>query len=337
MATITIKDIAKSLGVSHVTVSKALRNQPPISEKTCLRVKQAAEQMGYKPNLLSRGLKTGKAQVVGTLMTSPDHEVTMMKFGAIADQAVKHGFSLFSGFSSKKVEREKSEIQELLGRQVDGLIIFPLERNDPTPFINLIKEVPVVFLEAQFSFPVNCVNVDYVNGGYQAVSHMIKQGRRKLAFLAGGTLSFTIKERIQGWRQGCVEAGLDFSSLPFFFTDLKDSPEDMYQLANALIESGRSFDAIVCSNDVIAANAMRALYEHGFRVPDDVALIGFDNNMFGSCLSVPLTTFAQPIREIGEAVFNILYRHIENPSAPFEQVVLKPQIVIRNSTGCHIK
>jgi LacI family transcriptional regulator len=337
MATITIKDIAKSLGVSHVTVSKALRNQPPISEKTCLRVKQAAEQMGYKPNLLSRGLKTGKAQVVGTLMTSPDHEVTMMKFGAIADQAVKHGFSLFSGFSSKKVEREKSEIQELLGRQVDGLIIFPLERNDPTHFINLIKEVPVVFLEAQFSFPVNCVNVDYVNGGYQAVSHMIKQGRRKPAFLAGGTLSFTIKERIQGWRQGCQEAGLDFSSLPFFFTDLKDSPEDMYQLANALIESGRSFDAIVCSNDVIAANAMRALYEHGFRVPDDVALIGFDNNMFGSCLSVPLTTFAQPIREIGEAVFNILYRHIENPSAPFEQVVLKPQIVIRNSTGCNIK
>lgn len=337
MATITIKDIAKSLGVSHVTVSKALRNQPPISEKTCLRVKQAAEQMGYKPNLLSRGLKTGKAQVVGTLMGSPDHEVTMLKFGAIADQAVKHGFSLFSGFNSAKVEREKSEIQELLGRQVDGLIIFPLERSDPTHFISLIKEVPVVFLEARFSFPVNYVNMDYVNGGYQAVSHMIKQGRRKLAFLAGGTLSFTIKERIQGWRQGCLEAGLDFSSLPFFFTELKDSPEDMYQLANALIESGRSFDAIVCSNDVIAANAMRALYEHGYRVPDDVALIGFDNNMFGSCLSVPLTTFAQPIREIGEAVFNILYRHIENPSAPFEQVVLKPQIVIRNSTGCHIK
>jgi LacI family transcriptional regulator len=337
MATITIKDIAKSLGVSHVTVSKALRNQPPISEKTCLRVRQAAEQMGYKPNLLSRGLKTGKAQVIGMLMGYPDHEVTMLKFGAIADQAVKHGFSLFSAFNAGKEERQKSEIQEFRGRQVDGLIIYPLERSDPTHFMTLVQEVPVVFLEARFSFPVNYVNMDFVDGGYQAVSHMIKQGRRKLAFLAGGTLSFTVQERIHGWRQGCLEVGLDFSSLPFFSTELKDSPGDMYQLANALIESGKSFDAIVCSNDVIAANAMRALYEHGFRVPDDVALIGFDNNMFANCLSVPLTTFAQPVRDIGETVFNILYRHMENPSAPLEQVVLKPQIVIRNSTGCQKK
>jgi LacI family transcriptional regulator len=335
---VTIKDIAKTLGVSHVTVSKALRGQSPISVETCNRVRNIAEKLGYKPNLLSRGLKTGKAQAIGMIMDAPNHEVSMLKFGAINDQAVLHGFGIFSNFHSGVVEWEKRNMQELLDRQVDGLIIFPAERTDGSHFLPLIQQKkPLVFVSPDFPFPVNQVGTDYIEGGQFAIRHLVEQGRRKPAFIAGGIKSSLIQERIRGWRQGCQEAGIDFSSCPFYFEEMSGDSEDLYRLARRMMDSKCSFDAIVASNDVGAANAMRALFERGIRVPDDVAVIGFDNNMFGTCLSVPLTTIEQPVREIGETAFEMLLRHIENPSAPLEQVILKPRLIVRNSTGCNTK
>jgi LacI family transcriptional regulator len=331
----TITEIAEKAGVSHSTVSVVLNNRQGrrISHETQQRVLEIAHQLNYTPDYLARGLKGGKTHTIGMLVSGL-FEASMAKVTAIERIAAKNGYRVFSCYHDGNLDFEKRDIKELISRRVDGLIVFPVERTDGSHFRSLVEQqFPLVIVGREFSFPTNVVMVDEAEIGLIAVRHMVQTGRRKIAFVAGGLASAALQCRLQGWRQGCCEGGLDFDSLPCFFEDMKDDPETFCKLTQALVNSGKPFDAVIASNDLCAVVVMKVLERKGLRVPQDVAVIGLDNDRLGEYLHVPLTTIQHPLKGLGEQAFNVLFKHIQVSSAPLERIVLRPELVIRESTG----
>jgi LacI family transcriptional regulator len=330
----TITEIAEKAGVSHSTVSVVLNNRQGrrISLETQQRVLEVARQLNYTPDYLARGLKGGKTHTVGMLLAGL-FEASTAKITSIERSASKNGYRVLSCYHDGNLDLEKRDIKELIARRVDGLIIFPVERTDGSHFRSLIEQqFPLVIMGKEFSFPMNVVGVDEAGIGLLAIQHMVQIGRKKIAFVGGGLASAALQYRLVGWKQGCREAGLDFNSLPFFFEDMKDDPGTFYQMTQALLDSRKPFDAIIATNDLCAIIVMKVLEKHGLKVPQDVAIIGLDNDRAGGYLHVPLTTIQHPLEELGKKAFQVLFNHIQNPSAPLDRIILEPELVIREST-----
>jgi LacI family transcriptional regulator len=332
----TIQEIARKAGVSHTTVSAVLNNrgsQRRISQSTQDHILSVAKELRYTPNMLARGLRGGKTQTIGMILSGLHVEATTAKIMMIEKVAAQQGYRICACYHDGDLEREKRDIRELVSRQVDGLIAYPVDRTDGAHYQQLMdQKFPMVIAEREFLFPTNCVLIDLVEVGLLAVRHLVEIGRKKIAFIGGGLKAASNQARIKGWQQGCQEAGLDFWTMPFFSDDMGDSPEDAYRLAKQLLASKHPFDAVIASNDIFAIAIMKVLQEHGLKIPIDVAIVGLDDDRFTRYLPTPLTTIRQPVEELGETVVKMLLSAIENPSRPFERVVLRPQLLAREST-----
>lgn len=330
---ITLDKIAQKAGVTKAAVSMALRNNPTISAATRRHIQELARKMGYRTNILARGLTTGKTQTIGMLLAGIYLETNAMKITAIQETAAQKGYRVLGSYHGGDVEREKADLQELLDRQVDGLIVLPAERTDGAHFKTLVdRQFPLVVIDQELPFATNAVTVDFIKVGELAVRHLIGIGRKKLAFIGGGMKSASQQIRLEGWRKGCRESGLNFEDFPFCADDFGDSPAVAETLAQRLVESGRPFDGLVASNDLFAVIAMKVLGRRGLKIQEDVAVIGNDDNTVSQFLPVPLTTIRHPIGTMGQIAVERLLRQIDDPSSPFERIVLEPELVVREST-----
>jgi LacI family transcriptional regulator len=330
---VTLKNIAEQLGTTHATVSRALRDDPCIASGTRERIQQAARRMGYKPNLLSRGLKTGKTQSIGMILAGLEVEATTAMVMAIEEAAAGEGYRVFGCYHGGDVNREKKAIDELLARKVDGIIAFPVERTECRNYQRLVANgFPVTIVGMESPFEANVVRVDLEGSSRLILQHLVEIGRKKIALIYGGTSSYALQTRIDGWRRGYEEAGIDFDNLAICGTELDASHESIAELVEELIRSDRQFDALVAGNDITALIASKILREHGFRIPEDVAVVGYDNNVFSGFLPIPLTTVRQPEKMLGERAFELLSNAIENPSGDKEKLLLDAELVVREST-----
>jgi DNA-binding LacI/PurR family transcriptional regulator len=339
---ITISDVAKAARVSETTVSAVMGRSERGSNvrvglETRERVLAAAKELGYSTNILASGLRKGKTRTIGLVLEYLGGEVTMIKAQMIEDLARENGYRVFTCCHHDKAELEEADVCDLMARRVDGLIIFPIFRaaEDKSTHLQRLaeKNFPMVTFYGELPFPVNSVKVDNVHGGLLGVRHMAEIGRRKMAFIGGNPVYHSVRDRISGWREGCREAGFNFGDMPFIENTMTIAEEKMgYQLCRNLMDSGKGFDALIASNDYLALGGLKALQDRGVRVPEEVAVIGFDDNRFSAFLSVPLTTIQQPAKEVGETAFRLLLNKIENPDSPPEQVILKPNLVVRQST-----
>ncbi len=340
--TITISDVARAARVSETTVSAVMGRSERgsnvrVGRETRERVLAAARELGYSTNILASGLRKGKTNTIGLVLEYLGGEVTMIKAQIIEDLAREHGYRVFTCCHHDKVELEEADVMDLVARRVDGLIIFPIYRaaQDKSRHLQQLaeKNFPIVTFYGELPFFVHSVKVDNVHGGSLGVRHLVELGRGKPAFISGNPVYHSVRDRISGWREGCREAGLNFEDMPFIENTTTVAEEKMgYELCRCLIDAGKGFDALVASNDYLALGGLKALQDRGVRVPEDVAVVGFDDNRFSEFLSVPLTTIRQPAQEVGETAFRLLLKKIENPDSPPEEVILKPTLVVRQST-----
>lgn len=335
----TIKTIAEIAGVSHVTVSRALRGYSDISKKTTDRIIAIAKEIGYTPNAFARSLSSKHSHTLGMIVPALDHDTAYNDvFNAISSSAAQKGLSVLLGSCSRSIELEKIFCQNMCENRVGALIISPI-----TSDISHIKEicrnnVPLIFLGGKVnSEEDNCITIDYVNSETLAVTHLYNLGHRDIALFVYSPNNRTISQKIEGYEATMKSYGL--KPQVYWEGDSSDTLSAGKILTEKLIKEKKLPTAICCASDLMAMGVMDTLKKYNISIPDEVSIIGHDNLFFTKLDSISLSTFSVPKEEIGIKAVDMALE-IMNANDEYAlnlKAVFKANLIQRNSTGIYKK
>jgi LacI family transcriptional regulator len=333
-----MKDIARDLGVSVITVSKVLRNHPDIGGETRERVLARVKELDYRPNLAARSLVTGRTYLAGLVVPDLLHPFFAEIAKSLSDALRESGYYLIVSSSDEDPDLEEQEINQLLARRLDTLIIASC-RSTVELFFRIEKQkIPYVLVDRTFSqLSANFIGVDDEAVGMLATKHLIDVGCKRIAHIRGPQTSPGIG-RVKGYRRALRQSGLkviDDYITPEHKGDVdtkKGGAEAMRQLLNLKPRP----DGVFCFNDPLAMGAMNCALDQGVRIPHDIAVIGCGNLHYDDALSVPLSSINQHTRRIGKEAARIALGILNSKMPPkAESVVLQPELIVRRSTQRH--
>jgi LacI family transcriptional regulator, galactose operon repressor len=332
---VRMKDIARDLGVSIVTISKVLRNHPDVGEETRERVLARVKELDYRPNLAARSLVTGRSYLVGLVVPTLLHPFFAEIAKSISDALKERGYSLIVSSSDEDPDLEEQEIDQLLARRLDALIIascrstvelfFRIEKQK-TPYVLIDRNLP--------GLSANFVGVDDEAVGMLATRHLIDVGCRKIAHIRGPETSPGIR-RVEGYKRALTQSGIKIID-DYIIREPKGDVETRQRGAEAmrqLLNLKPRPDGVFCFNDPMAMGAMNYALGQGVSIPEDIALIGCGNLHYDDALSVPLSSINQHSRRIGQEAGRIALGILNSKvSSKPESVILQPELVVRRST-----
>ena len=332
----TMYDVARLAGVSQPTVSRVLNQNDtsiPISDETRQRVLHAVEQLGYRPNVLARSLRTQRTQTLALLIADLSNGFYQVMARAVQDIARQHDYEVLISNSDHLYENEKHFCEIVLRRGVDGVIMAPqhLTVADLDKFF-LQTEIPFVVLGRHINHPnMDMVFVDDERAVYEATSWLVEtRGHRRIGFIGVPDSLPPGRGRLHGFRRAMHEAELPINAS--FLQEGDFTIEGGKRAAQALIQSGEVPTALMVVNDLMAIGAILSLEEAGFSVPRDVAVVGFDDAPEATIIRPALTTIAQYPREIGRKLAECLFERLENPELMGQRSFESPyQLVVRDS------
>jgi len=332
MSYVTLRDIAKKAGVSTTTVSRALNNKDDIDPSTKERIIRLAEQMGYAPNAIARGLRVKKTKTIGTIIADISDPFFAPIVKGIESVARQEGYNIILSDTDENYEIEKEIIKTLIAKRVDGILITPVQ----SKFEDIIelkkKKIPFVLVGRHFNYDL--LETDYVatndiEGAFSAVDYLIKKGHRRILFINGPAHVSSAKERLAGYKRALFEAGIRIDESLIEEGGIK--MEDGYRIAKQKLSSSVKFTAVFAYSDFVAIGVMKALKEAQIKVPRDVAVVGYDDIEFSPFLEVPLTTVKIPRYELGIEGFKLLKRRMEDKKGSPRRLILPTRLVIRKS------
>jgi LacI family transcriptional regulator len=329
-----MKRIAGELGVSITTVSKVLNNHDDISPATRARVMAKVEELGYRPNAVARSLTLRRTHTLGMVIPDLLHSFFAEILSGIELVASERGYGLLLCSSAENPAKERSELQLLHGRQVDGIILAPSHGSGNGEILRelLSQGIGVVMIDRDDypNIPCHRVLTDDEQVGVLATEHLLASGRRAIAHLAGPRLVHA-KRREKGWKDTLRAAGIRIPSdwiVPSGFM-----ASDGYRSMKRALSLRPRIDAVFCANDPSAIGAMKAVWEAGLRVPDDIAIVGAGDVIYGELLKVPLTTVSWSRVELGREAAELLLNAAERNGNEPRRVIIPPHLVIRESCG----
>lgn len=332
----TLKKIAKDLGLSAVTVSKVLRDYPDISAATKQRVLKRVKELNYHPNAAARSLITGKTWTVGLIVPDLLHPYFAQTANTVSDEMRKHGYGLFIASSQDDPELEREEISKFLARGVDVLMIASVQRTHESFRQIEDQNTPLILIDRSIEgLGADFVGVDDIAVGVLGTAHLIQQGCKQIAHIRGPELS-TARGRLDGYRKALADNGM--TAFPGYIVSVGASGDYRgdsggYEATRKLLSNKNRPDGIFCYNDPVAIGAMRAIFEAGLRIPEDVAIVGCGNLFYSQYFRVPLTSVDQHSEEIGKrAAQAALKRAQEKPTKRPTFEIVQPEIVFRAST-----
>jgi LacI family transcriptional regulator len=329
----TIKDIAQVAGVASSTVSKALNGSPEISEPTRERIIAVAKRLGYRPNAIARSLKVQRTHTLGVITNDQDGLFTTAMVRGVADIANEHGFGVFLCNSYGSMAKERQHVELLLDKQVDGIIMTDFKVEERGAPAAPTGTLPVVYLYAYTSVADSpCILPDDVGGGRLATEHLLSLGRRRIGFVNGPPSYEATRLRLAGYQQALEQEGVPFDP-ELVWTAADWNQDSGFRLAQQAMAVGIPPNALVCANDELAAGALLALWESGLRVPEDVAIVGFDDRAFAAHLPVPLTTVALPLHTMGVEAASRLFAAVAGEPFANERIHVPCSLVVRRSTA----
>jgi LacI family transcriptional regulator len=333
---IRMKDIALDLGVSVVTISKVLRNHSDISEETRQRVLKRMRELNYQPNLAARALVTGRSFTIGLVVPDLVHPFFAEVAKGLSSVLREQGYRLLISTSEEDPVLERGEIDDLLARRVDALIIASTQWTVESFRRIEEREMPYVLIDRSFlGLPANFVGVDDEQVGRLATEHLISVGCRRIAHIRGPELS-TAMGRLEGYRRTLARHNLDAPAAYVVSGKSIDDAGDVsgQEAMKQLLALDPRPDAVFCYNDPTAMGALREILDSGLRVPEDVAVIGCGNVRYAHLLRVPLSSVDQDSTGIGEQAAQLALSLLEAKGAPVrpQQVLLQPKVVARAST-----
>lgn len=328
---VTIKDIAKVAGVSYATVSRALNDHPEINVITKEKIKEIAQQMGYTPNAVARGLVKKNTEMIALLIPDITNPFYPEVARGVEDYARENGYCVFLCNTNWDEENEQKYLTILKERRVDGIIIAPVS-TDTIDYVSDSKlNIPVVYIGSRVDCnKSNYVVIDDFKAGYMATEYLMKLGHSNIAFIGGHDKSTSHIDRINGYKQALKENRLeaDINSIKGY----SFKKESGYGTFLKMVKNRKVPTAIVAENDIIALGIMEAAEKHGYDVPKDISIIGIDDIEFGSLPKINLTTVAQPKFDIGRKSADILLDLISG-SADSKQIILEPFLIVRGTCG----
>ncbi len=328
MPQVTLHDVAMASGVSAQTVSRVVNQRPDVAEATRAQVWEAIRRLGYKPNTLARGLVSQRSQVLG-IITLPLNDFFRAEiYTGLEKQARALEYACQISYTNDDASDLRELIDCMLARQVDGIVILT-----PRQFANpeLLVDVPIATLAHRLDNPraIN-VDVDNVDGSYQAMRHLLSLGHRAIGQIAGPGAWIPASDRLEGARRALAEYHLELP--PRYLVECRDwSFQGGYDAVRDLLATSPEITAIFCHTDWMAAGAYRALRELKLRIPDDVSVVGYDDLPICQFIDPPLASVRQPSQGLGQLLAHLVITAIER-AAPFRQEMLVPaELVVRGS------
>lgn len=330
---VTIRDVARASGVSYATVSRVLTGYEFVKETTRNRVMEAAEQLGYVANLSARSLAGGRSRIIGLIVPNLDNGYVGAITQGIDRELARANYDLMLYTSHRQPGKESFYVGTLANGLTDGLLLVaPLV---PATYLEALREqnFPYVLIDqADVSENSNVVEATNWQGAYEATRYLNQLGHTRIAFITGSLAVRSAVDRLRGYKAALADCNIPVTEALIIEGDYQQ--QTGYEVTKSLLQNvDPPPTAIFASNDLSAFGAMDAAREHGYRIPDDISIIGFDDVPQASFVYPKLTTVRQPLEQMGHVAVKMLLEHIEDQSNTPQRVALATQLVIRDSCG----
>jgi LacI family transcriptional regulator len=328
----TIEDIAQVMGISSSTVSRALRDDPRISEKVTREVKNTAIRLGYVPNIGASNLRLGKTRLIGLIVRDIRDGFCLEVIPSVeaACAASEYGLLLCNAGASQQGEFEY--LRTLLQRRVDGIILITPATTIPNPYLMFRKEVPLVLVDSLvIGAPICTVSVDHTLGGYLSAKHLLELGHQRIAFLSGPLSLSSSLRCVEGYHNAMTEAGVGMEDQNVVLTEKTDIQAGYDGMLEIIKLSPRP-TAVATFSDLMAAGALEAARHYAIAVPEELSIVGYDDIPLSSLLTPPLTTIKQNKDALGTIAMQLLLEEIHNQGHVHQQIQIQPTLVLRGST-----
>lgn len=338
--TFNLIDIAKRAGVSRSTVSRVINDDPHVSDKTRARVLKVINEVGYVPNAAARMLRTQRTQIIGVVIPgslsdvfasdNPHYHATIIQ--AISEFLQQRDYAMLLWVNSMDESAERFYKRMLRKSVMDGLVIVSSLSNEATFVTELMSQnLPFSLMgyPIDYADAINYVAIDNVAAAKNAVEHLIQKGHQRIGTITGDDHNIDSQERLEGYRLALQDAKLPYN--PHLVEHGRFNRIRGYEKMQLLLE--QNVDAVFAASDIIAAGAIEAINDAGLRVPEDIAIIGFDDLPIAQEITPSLTTVRHPIDEKARHAVELLINKIENPDAPVESRILPTELIIRESCG----
>ncbi|WP_441002924.1 LacI family DNA-binding transcriptional regulator [Pseudocolwellia agarivorans] len=330
----TIYQVSDLAGVSLATVSRVLNKNARVSDKTRDKVLAAMEELGYRPNSIAQSLASNRSNSVGILVSELDGPIYGQMMAGIESElrtAGKHAI-ITTGYSEE--EKEKDGIEFLLSRNCDALILHAEAVSDEY-LIELSKGNVPIFLVSRYvkELKTNCISIDNRLGGYLATKIVLEQGHKDVAYISGRLNKPDTTNRLIGHKKALAEENITFDEKLSFVGDYSETG-GMAGL-KYFIDNKLKFSALVCANDEMASGAMKYAREHGFNLPEDLSIVGFDNVSFANYLYPKLTTIDNPTNEMGKMAAKLVLKTVYKQKNIKTHNIFEPKVIMRKSVINH--
>jgi LacI family transcriptional regulator len=325
-----MQDVAREAGVSLMTVSRVVNNKDGISEPTRLRIQRIIDRLGYRPSDIARSLVTARTGTIGLVVIDNSNPFFSEVARGVEHEAYAQGYNVFLCNTEEDTERELAVLQSLEEKRVDGVILCSPRLDEDVLHAALRRHAAVVLInrrltEQRFGY----IAMNDERGGRLATEHLLSRGRRAIGFLAGPERSYSGQQRAIGYRATLESAGVtprhewERHCLPV----VESGHEEAYDLLTHQPE----ITALFCYNDLSAVGALQACADLGRSVPDDIAIMGFDDIPLAALVTPPLTTCHIPMYDLGNQAMRLLLEHIKGCPDSCEDLVIEPELIIRDS------
>ncbi|AIR84382.1 MULTISPECIES: ribose operon transcriptional repressor RbsR [Erwiniaceae] len=326
-----MKDVARLAGVSTSTVSHVINNNRFVSEQVREKVEQAIRELNYAPSALARSLKINQTRTIGMLLTASSNPFYSEVVRGVENSCYERGYSLILCNTEGDEERMNRSLETLMQKRVDGLLMMCTETHLPSAeILNRYPSVPMVMMDwAPFEGRGDIIQDNALLGGELATQHLIDRGYTRIACIAGPQDKTPARLRLEGFHKAMSNSGLPV--LPGYVVDGDFEFQGGFNAMNQLLTLELLPEAVFTSNDAMAVGVYHALFQAGLRVPQDIAVMGYDNIELARYLTPPLSTVHQPKDELGELAIDTLIHRMSDPDASQQTLVLTPELVERGS------
>jgi LacI family transcriptional regulator/LacI family repressor for deo operon, udp, cdd, tsx, nupC, and nupG len=329
----TLQEVARRAKVSIATVSRVLNKSDKVVPETRAAVEQALLDLGYRPNRVARRLRmnSGRAHLVGLIIPDIQNPFYAEIARGVEDVAYAHQYALILCNSDENLEKERFYLDVMRDESVDGLVLPPFDETDLAVVEMVESGMPVVCVDRSLAkVKTDLVEVDNYQGALEAVNHLIEKGHERIGLIEGRAHVSTSRERRRGYLDALAAHGITARKEHMRAGDFKQ--ESGRVLANELLALRKPPTALFVCNNLMTVGALAAIHNRGLRIPQDVAVVGFDDLPWAEALDPPPTVVRQPAYEVGRGAMELLLKRIMEPERPPVTLRLRPELVIRRST-----
>jgi LacI family transcriptional regulator len=330
----TIHDIAKELGISASTVSRALNDNPRISQITREKIKAFAEKLGYRPNTLASNLRNKKSNTIGIVVPLINRNFFSSVISGVEDVAFSAGYNVVISQSNDNAAKEVSIVKSMFLNRVDGLIISIAMQTSTFDHLKLFrrKNIPLVFFDrAVAEIETDKIVVDDFAGGFRVTQHLIDEGYKRIGLIAGPQNLKIYLDRKNGYLEALQKNGFAYDESLIVY--IKLTSDEGTPAIDQLMSFPNPPDAVFCGNDTTALVVMNYLRDKGFRIPQDIGIVGYSNEPFSKVVSPSITTISQPGFEMGQKAAELIIRKIENKERTYQTITLPTELIVRESSN----